>query len=423
MPPVVVSGIIVLPPTGLTELEDTRRWRQDIAGVPLLLRQARLLQACGIRDIVLLGRTPRDEALLETIRSGVLAVPGARLVLRSALETFEPAQVPDAASATGTVVLIAADWLFERASLADALSTQPTCSFAGFAQDGSRAGLAVATPMGLAEAIDWIGRAGTRAHEEYEPQCIHSLKASDLLGIADSAAQIAQIEERLWRGCRKPTDGIASRHLNRYISLAISRSIVRSAVSPNQISLINLALGLLAAALAAQGSYLPVLAGAALFQLNSIVDGVDGELARVRLQASVLGEWMDTLSDNIASLAFYGALGAGAWLQSGAPAWLWLTVITVLANLGVVLVYYMRLWQLGRGDFLAISWFRPPSEPGQRKISLKDRIIAFGTAVLRKDLFIVVLLFAALFGWAPYLLIIPCIGAMATLVAQLVVRP
>jgi phosphatidylglycerophosphate synthase len=36
-----------------------------------------------------------------------------------------------------------------------------------------------------------------------------------------------------------------------------------------------------------------------LFQLNSIIDGVDGELARMRLEASVLGEWLDTVGDGL----------------------------------------------------------------------------------------------------------------------------
>lgn len=60
--------------------------------------------------------------------------------------------------------------------------------------------------------------------------------------------------DQLWRGCRKPVDGIVSRLLNRYISLAISRRIAHTAIHPNHISIVTFSLGIIAALFAAHGA-------------------------------------------------------------------------------------------------------------------------------------------------------------------------
>ena len=77
------------------------------------------------------------------------------------------------------------------------------------------------------------------------------------------AASARLAADKLWAACRKPVDGLVSRNLNRHISLWISRRLVDTRITPNHISLLCIGLGLVAGALAAQGGYAWILAGAA----------------------------------------------------------------------------------------------------------------------------------------------------------------
>src|SRR6266511_4333461 len=105
----------------------------------------------------------------------------------------------------------------------------------------------------------------------------------------DTDAGRRRAVDALFEKCRKPVDGIVSRYLNRHVSIAISKRLVETAITPNQISVAAMVIGLAGAACAARGGYGWPLLGATLLQIDSIVDGVDGELARVRFQQSRLG--------------------------------------------------------------------------------------------------------------------------------------
>jgi phosphatidylglycerophosphate synthase len=88
--------------------------------------------------------------------------------------------------------------------------------------------------------------------------------------------------------------------------------------------------GLTSGLVSAIGGYGAFLAGALLFQLASVLDGVDGELARLRFQESPRGEWLDTVCDDLTNVAYFAGLTAGLW-RSGSPTWLVTCGLAVLA--------------------------------------------------------------------------------------------
>ncbi len=98
----------------------------------------------------------------------------------------------------------------------------------------------------------------------------------------------------------KPNDGPVSRHLNRPLSVRVSRHLVNYRITPTQISLFSFLLSVLAAALFALGGYVTLLAGGLLAQFASIVDGCDGEVARLKFQSSQYGGWLDAVLDRYA---------------------------------------------------------------------------------------------------------------------------
>ncbi len=117
----------------------------------------------------------------------------------------------------------------------------------------------------------------------------------------------------------KATDGPVSRYLNRRVSSRITAAILRSGlrVTPNQVSL--------ASFLLAASSVIPYVLGLAwmagiIVQVSSIVDGVDGELARARGVASPRGAFLDSILDRFADIAVYaGALTYALWFEPSLP--------------------------------------------------------------------------------------------------------
>jgi CDP-L-myo-inositol myo-inositolphosphotransferase len=120
----------------------------------------------------------------------------------------------------------------------------------------------------------------------------------------DSRQDAREGERKLMRSLGKSSDGPVSRHFNRPISKAVSRLLVNTPISANSFSVFNLVIGLFGASIAAIGGYLPFLVSAILFQLNSILDGTDGELATLKFTKSKKGQWIDTIADNIVYLAY-----------------------------------------------------------------------------------------------------------------------
>jgi len=98
-------------------------------------------------------------------------------------------------------------------------------------------------------------------------------------------------------------DGYVSQHLNRPLSLRLSSLLADARVSPDRITVAAFALALGGAALLALPGYLAGLAAGLVVQLSSVVDGSDGEVARLRQIASSRGGWLDTMLDRYADLA------------------------------------------------------------------------------------------------------------------------
>jgi len=117
----------------------------------------------------------------------------------------------------------------------------------------------------------------------------------------DTPEALREAERRLMRDQgRKTRDGPVSRHLNRPISRWLSRYLVRTTVTPNQISLISWMLSCVAAGLMALGGYPALAIGGALAQLASVIDGCDGEVARLKQCQSEFGGWFDAVLDRYA---------------------------------------------------------------------------------------------------------------------------
>lgn len=135
----------------------------------------------------------------------------------------------------------------------------------------------------------------------------------------DTRKAAKHAEKMLVRATRKPTDGPVAKLLNRPISNWVTRWLLHTPVTPNQISVANFVLALLGAVGFATGTPWGVALGGVIMQLTSILDGCDGELAQVKMMESKRGAALDTAMDNASYLSWYIGILTGAHFAFGNP--------------------------------------------------------------------------------------------------------
>jgi len=130
----------------------------------------------------------------------------------------------------------------------------------------------------------------------------------------DDKKAYKKAKKYMLKSLTKATDGPISKYLNRPISTLISSHLVKTQITPNQISVFSFALSILGALLFSIGSYIPLLIGGILAQFASIIDGCDGEIARLKFQSSGFGGWFDAVLDRYADAALLLGLTYNAYL-------------------------------------------------------------------------------------------------------------
>ncbi len=219
-------------------------------------------------------------------------------------------------------------------------------------------------------------------------------------------------EGLLFRSLRKTEDGWTSRWLNRYISLTVSRWLVKTPLRPNQLSVAILGVGIAGAYLASRGTYGSLVLGACLFQAQSVLDGCDGEMSRVTHRGSHLGEWLDTIGDDITNYGFFAGAGYGLWHSTGHPIYLVSAGVTLLAGLIASGLEYRYLLKIGSGDLLRY--------PLSQQTNSGTGPFAAITPLFKRDTFVLLTLLAAvanLLGIAMALFAIAAVGILITVVS------
>jgi CDP-L-myo-inositol myo-inositolphosphotransferase len=199
------------------------------------------------------------------------------------------------------------------------------------------------------------------------------------------------------RATEKATDGWVSRHVNRPISRAVSRAALVLGLSANTASLLTLLIGLGCAWTAAQPGYLPLVVTGLLFQLASILDGVDGEIARATLTESEAGARVDTLVDQVTYLACFAGATIG-WVREGSGQ----LALGSTAFIGVALV--LSLLRGGRfvarhSDNASFVFIDRSVRRAARDTGRLPLRMAAGTfTLLRRDVFAVIFFAVSLTG-------------------------
>lgn len=345
----------------------------DVCGLPVLLRTLLLFQRGGCANIALLVHPSDRPAVAMTLArhprvgSAFLWIEDAGATLRPLVDALEPASGPVLYWPARVTCGLALP------PLASGGSEDETVIATG--EDGLLDASVARVPVDRLAGLSDVTGAELVRHLSGGRLPARIESAPWLLAI-QSADDVSRAEARLLASLRKDVDGPFAWY-SRYASLAITRRLARFRVTPNQATLAAGFVGISAGALAAHGGYWWLLAGAVGYLASNVLDGVDGEIARVKLMSSRFGEWLDTVADDMANLSFTTGTAIGSYRTWHQDVYLVLGVVIAAGLLASASLMYRHLVTVVHsGDLNAVRWpwQREPAAAHGRPVSWVQRL-------------------------------------------------
>lgn len=144
--------------------------------------------------------------------------------------------------------------------------------------------------------------------------------AQGAAALVEDVAGAREASKLLWCSLTSSADGPMDRLVNRPLGRFLSRVLVHTPITPNQITLAAMFIGVFAAWFFSRGTGNWPLWGALVFQLSAIIDCVDGDIARSLYKETSIGKWLDIGADQVVHLSLFAAIAVGVHTAgSGAP--------------------------------------------------------------------------------------------------------
>ncbi|MGD9763587.1 MAG: CDP-alcohol phosphatidyltransferase family protein [Candidatus Binatia bacterium] len=272
---------VILPPAAMSF--------HPVAGLPLIQRVALSALRAGFDSVVALA--PFEAARLRAVF--------ARDARTAAIPVVADAR--DSLIATDRVALVPSDCVLTTGALQRVRSAHLNGRPVAFGSAGD--GIVVGPRASLTASGGCVA---------FEGAAERGALAGELCVRVSDPASAAAAERALLATLGSPSDGPIAR-FDRALSTRISRYLVRTPLRPNHITTIGTCTGFAGAWALAQGTYLSGVLGTLLFWVAVIIDGCDGEVARLKFQESRLGYLYDITTDNLVHAAIFFGIGAGLY--------------------------------------------------------------------------------------------------------------
>jgi phosphatidylglycerophosphate synthase len=388
-----------------------------VAGLPLAARAALVLDAAGVEAVAVLA--PDRPAWLR----GPLERRGVAVTWLATPD--DAARFADRAGERGPALVLRGDVLVDAAGARALTAAVPATRF----EDAS--GRAVAWHCLPAELVPCLRAAAAgvappagataRAAEARAPgpesrgHEAPSLEAGEglVLSLAGAGSPGA-LEARLLGALARRTerrDSYLAALIDRRLSRPVTRLFLRTPLTPSGVTLLSVAAGLVGAAGLATTSYATRVAGVLCLLASIVLDCVDGEVARARLEQSPAGARLDVVGDYVVHLAVFGGLATGL-LRQGLPPGGGRAALALVGGVGAAMLVMHVLFvrpALRQGD---LHWGGGGSSGG-------DTAIADVAEKLASRDYTYLLLVLALLGHLEWFLYAAAVGSWVFAVALL----
>jgi phosphatidylglycerophosphate synthase len=216
--------------------------------------------------------------------------------------------------------------------------------------------------------------------------------------ITDEASR-KKAEDAVFADLLRGDLGFVARYLNKPVSFFITRHVLcRLPVTPNQVTVGAACVGLAGALLVASGSAALLVWGFFLAHLQSVLDGCDGELARVRFQQSAIGEWLDTIVDDSLNVLLFAALGIGIGRISHSALAATAGLVASAMHIAYDAIAYSELRRQGSGgEIIKVRWRLTGGSDMKSRVSKGSRDpLIYVYTLGRRDFYILAFLVYAL---------------------------
>jgi phosphatidylglycerophosphate synthase len=132
--------------------------------------------------------------------------------------------------------------------------------------------------------------------------------------------------------------GIFENLIYRHFSIRITRLLIYTKITPNQITGFSLILAFIAAIFYFRADYASLVIGTIFLNLSYLLDCVDGELARYKKLNSAFGAWWDLVCDKITEYAIFASLTLGLYFRTTDPTILILGFFALANDLMIIVI-------------------------------------------------------------------------------------
>lgn len=207
-------------------------------------------------------------------------------------------------------------------------------------------------------------------------------------------------EKYISRHIRRQSGGIVAQTINKRISIPLSRLLAHAGIHPNVITLTNYTLGLFGVYLLLDSSHTANIAAGLIIQAVSIIDGCDGEVARMKIRFSKLGGILDTVCDHSLAILIIAAATRRVYMAFNIEIFI---VIFSLIALGVIaIIGWNTVYLVKYSSSYSFSGFSKEFLSPLSKTSFLAKLISILQYCVRKEVYSLSIMFFCFFNAIVY---------------------